>query len=83
MGPPLQGFCREAERFKDEPYQFGFRYMVRFHYLEEYEPRSAEELKAAAEKRRTKAIAENEKRIAAERELEKKNVTPSLFEGLE
>lgn len=58
---------------------YPYRFETRFNYIERYEPQSPEAMKAAAEKRRAKAL----EKAAADAERRRRFETPSLFAAVE
>jgi hypothetical protein len=83
LGPPFRAYFYEGGPHKDDPGGFGFRWECRFNYLEEYEPATADELKAALAKRKAKAEAENAARLAADAAWRRRNETPGLYDGFD
>lgn len=79
LGPPFQGFEPMGRGNEAAPYVFPFRWERRFEAIEVPEVTPAEQLHAAAEKRRAKELA----RQAAEAEQleawKMRNETPPLF----
>lgn len=85
LGPPFIAYPRPRWE-PPGPAGFGFRWMVCFESIELYQPATADELKAAAERRRAKGAekaaaveAENARKLAELEEWTRRNVTPDLF----
>lgn len=83
LGPPFVAFYTNRPGGDDSPGGFGLRWESSWGSIEVPAVRTAAELRAAAEKRRAKAVARQAADAAALAEWKRKNEPPSLFDVLD